>query len=41
MGAMLGIAAYEHFGIDVATAWATATADVPPLEPLLEALLAP
>jgi uncharacterized protein len=41
MRAMRNIAAHEYFGIDVGTVWATATADVPPLKPLLEALLAP
>ena len=39
MTAMRNIAAHEYFGIDVTTVWQTATADVPSLKPLLEALL--
>lgn len=39
MKAMRNIAAHEYFGLDVGTVWETATADVPPLKPMLEALL--
>jgi uncharacterized protein with HEPN domain len=39
MRAIRNIAAHEYFGLDVGAVWATATADVPPLKPLLEALL--
>jgi uncharacterized protein len=39
MKAMRNIAAHEYFGLDVTTVWHTATVDVPPLKPLLEALL--
>jgi uncharacterized protein with HEPN domain len=40
MRAMRNLAAHEYFGIDVGAVWQTATSDVPPLKPLLEALLA-
>lgn len=40
MRGMRNLAAHEYFGIDVGTVWQTATSDVPPLKPLLEALLA-
>ncbi|WP_242393292.1 HepT-like ribonuclease domain-containing protein [Anaeromyxobacter oryzisoli] len=40
MKAMRNIAAHEYFGLDLGTVWQTATADVPALKPLLEALLA-
>lgn len=39
MTGMRNIAAHEYFGLDKATIWQTAMADVPTLKPLLEELL--